>query len=130
MDKIKGGKVVASLSKTALVNSSYPTGDLNNLVLFIGQYKDAPTSAMTLTHLSVEQLNEVPAIVIPQIFRAGDKLTIDCEQNLVLLNDIPTMENVDIGSNFFSVDAGDTELKVFSDDTEVYTSVSITERWL
>ena len=130
VDKIKGGKVVASLSKTALVNSSYPTGDLNNLVLFIGQYKDAPTSAMTLTHLSVEQLNEVPAIVIPQIFRAGDKLTIDCEQNLVLLNDIPTMENVDIGSNFFSVDAGDTELKVFSDDTEVYTSVSITERWL
>ena len=130
VDKIKGGKVVASLSKTALVNSSYPTGDLNNLVLFIGQYKNAPTSAMTLTHLSVEQLNEVPAIVIPQIFRAGDKLTIDCEQNLVLLNDIPTMENVDIGSNFFSVDAGDTELKVFSDDTEVYTSVSITERWL
>ena len=130
VDKIKGGKVVASLSKTALVNSSYPTGDLNNLVLFIGQYKDAPTSAMTLTHLSVEQLNEVPAIVIPQIFKAGDKLTIDCEQNLVLLNDIPTMENVDIGSNFFSVDAGDTELKVFSDDTEVYTSVSITERWL
>ena len=130
VDKIKGGKVVASLSKTALVNSSYPTGDLNNLVLFIGQYKDAPTSAMTLTHLSVEQLNEVPAIVMPQIFRAGDKLTIDCEQNLVLLNDIPTMENVDIGSNFFSVDAGDTELKVFSDDTEVYTSVSITERWL
>ena len=130
VDKIKGGKVVASLSTNSLVNSNYPTGELNNLVLFIGQYGDSPTSAMTLTHLSVEQLNEVPAIVIPQIFRAGDKLTIDCQQNLVLLNDIPFMEHTDIGSNFFPLDAGDTELKIFTDDSGVYTSVSITERWL
>lgn len=130
VDKIQGGKVVASLSTNSLVNSNYPTGELNNLVLFIGQYGDSPTSAMTLTHLSVEQLNEVPAIVIPQIFRAGDKLTIDCQQNLVLLNDIPFMEHTDIGSNFFPLDAGDTELKIFTDDSGVYTSVSITERWL
>ena len=130
VDKIKGGEVVASLTKTAIVNANFPQGDLNNLVLFIGQYGNAPTSAMTLTHLSVEQLNEVPAIVIPQIFRAGDKLTIDCQQNLVLLNDIPFMEHTDIGSNFFPLDAGDTELKIFTDDNGVYTSVGMTERWL
>ena len=40
------------------------------------------------------------------------------------------MEHTDIGSNFFPLDAGDTELKIFTDDKGVYTSVSLTERWL
>ena len=130
VDKIQGGKVVASLESNSLVNANFPTGDLNNLVLFIGQYQTQPTSAMTLTHLSVKQLNDVPPIVIPQIFRKGDNLRIDCEKNMVYLNDIPYMEHTDIGSNFFPLDAGDTELKIFTDDKGVYTSVSLTERWL
>ena len=130
VDKLEGGKVVASLNKTALVNANYPTGELNNLVLFIGGYADKPTSAMTLTHLTVNQLNEIPAIVIPKIFRSGDNLRIDCSTNMAYLNDIPCMEYVDIGSNFFGVNPGDTELKVFTDDSGVYTSVSLTERWL
>ena len=130
VDKIQGGKVVASLESNSLVNANFPTGDLNNLVLFIGQYQTSPTSAMTLTHLSVKQLNDVPPIVIPQIFRKGDNLRIDCEKNMVYLNDIPYMEHTDIGSNFFPLDAGDTELKIFTDDKGVYTSVSLTERWL
>ena len=130
VDKIQGGNVVASLVSNSLVNANFPTGDLNNLVLFIGQYQTSPASAMTLTHLSVEQLNDVPPIVIPQIFRKGDNLRIDCEKNMVYLNDIPCMEHTDIGSNFFPLDAGDTELKIFSDDKGVYTSVSLTERWL
>ena len=130
VDKIQGGNVVASLVSNSLVNANFPTGDLNNLVLFIGQYQTSPASAMTLTHLSVKQLNDVPPIVIPQIFRKGDNLRIDCEKNMVYLNDIPYMEHTDIGSNFFPLDAGDTELKIFTDDKGVYTSVSLTERWL
>ena len=130
VDKIQGGNVVASLVSNSLVNANFPTGDLNNLVLFIGQYQTSPASAMTLTHLSVKQLNDVPPVVIPQIFRKGDNLRIDCEKNMVYLNDIPYMEHTDIGSNFFPLDAGDTELKIFTDDKGVYTSVSLTERWL
>ena len=130
VDKIVGGNVVASLSKTALVNDNFPTGDLNNVVLFMGQYGQSPTPAMTLTHLRVDQLNDVPPIVIPQIFRQGDNLRIDCGENMIYLNDIPFMENTDIGSNFFPLDAGDTELRIFTDDKGVYTSASITERWL
>jgi predicted phage tail component-like protein len=130
VDKIQGGQVVATLSKTSLANSSFPTGELNNLVLFIGKHKGSPASSMTLVNLTVEQLNELPTTAIPQIFKAGDKLTIDNLTNNVMLNDIPTMTNVDIGSNFFEVGAGDTELKIFSDDANIYTSVSIIERWL
>lgn len=131
VDKLDGNyKPTQTLKTSALVNDSYPKGDLNNVVLFIGQYANSPTSAMTLTHLRVNQLNEIPPVVIPQIFSQGDTLTIDCEQNLVYLNGIEFMENTDIGSNFFPVEAGDTELKVFTDNKGVYTSVSITERWL
>lgn len=130
VNKLQGGNVVASLQSNALVNDSFPKGDLNNVVLFIGGYGEKPASAMTLTHLSVSQLNEVPAIVIPKIFRSGDNLRIDCSKNMAYLNDIPCMEYVDIGSNFFPLGAGDTELKIFTDDEGVYTSVSLTERWI
>lgn len=118
------------MKTTTLVNSKYPTGELNHLVLFIGGYKDRKTSSMTLTNLRVNQLNTVGATVIPKIFEEGDKLTIDCEQNMVFINDVPAMSEVDIGSNFFGLDPGDTQIKITSDDDGIFTSVNFNERWL
>ena len=40
------------------------------------------------------------------------------------------MQHVDIGSSFFNIPVGDTNYRIISDDNEITSSVTLTERWL
>ena len=131
VNKIVNGAVTATLKSSNLVADNYPKGSLNHVVLYIGAYQDKPTVDMTLTHLQIKSLNK-PATekVNVNIFREGDELVIDCRENKVLLNNEPYMQHVDIGSSFFTVPVGDTNYRIISDDNEITSSVTLTERWL
>ena len=130
--KIEKGKVVRTLKKTGISNNSYPTGALNHVVLWIGQYKDLPAcDVMELTNLKVESLNtstEEDSNIV--YFSQGDELEINCKENKVYLNGTPYMEVVDIGSQFFECDIGISQFIVSSDDNDIYVNGIIEEKYL
>lgn len=130
VNKIVNGKVTATLKSSNLVSGSYPKGSLNHVVLYMGAYQDKPTVEMTLTHLQIKSLNKIPTESNVNIFKAGDELVIDCKENKVLLNDVPCMDYVDIGSSFFKIPVGNSTYRIISDDADITSSVTLTERWL
>lgn len=130
VNKIVNGAVTATLKSSNLVADNYPKGSLNHVVLYIGAYQDKPTVDMTLTHLQIKSLNKITTEQNVNIFKAGDELIIDCKENKVLLNNEPYMQHVDIGSSFFNIPVGDTNYRIISDDNEITSSVTLTERWL
>ena len=133
VEKVVNGKITATLSTSnSLVNSNYPNGNLNHVVLFIGKYQNhEAVKEMGLTELSVQQLNKVDIEEQNvQIFKAGDILKIDSESGEVLLNGESFLEELDIGTQFFSVPAGKSQFIVNSDDDTMNVLVGVKERWL
>lgn len=130
VNKIKDNQVITSIKTSELISDSYPKGSLNHLVLYIGAYKDKEPVAMTLTHVSVNQLNTVAPEVNQKIFKNGDVLVIDCSSNMVYLNSEPYMQHLDIGSQFFELNSGNSDIRIFSDDDGIYSNVTLSERWL
>lgn len=129
--KLKDGKVVNTLKKTGISDSKYPKGDLNNLVLWFGQYKDKPTcDEIGLTDLKVYTLNEFDEEDNLIYFTNGDELEINCNENKVYLNGTPYMESLDIGSQFFKCPPGRSQFIAFSDDTNIYINGVIEEKYL
>lgn len=130
VNKIKDNKVITSIKTSELISDSYPKGSLNHLVLYMGAYKDKEPVSMTLTHVSVNQLNTVAPEVNQKIFKNGDVLVIDCSSNMVYLNSEPYMQHLDIGSQFFELNSGNSDIRIFSDDDGIYSDVTLSERWL
>lgn len=131
IDKIDGGKVKKTLKVSNLVNSKYPTGDLNHVVLWFGQHKTMPLpEEIGLTDLKISRLNKVAEDETVINFSAGDELEIDCSENRVRLNGFDYMEKIDIGSQFFGCDTGLTQFICNTDDEEAYVSAVIQEKWL
>lgn len=75
--------------------------------------------------------NKQTVIDVESIFKAGDKLTVDTADCSVYLNDAePFMQYVDVGSTFFPILAGKTEVQVNTDDTSATHLVEFEERFL
>lgn len=131
LNKLVGGRVVRTLRTTMrLTNSKYPTGKLNNIVLWFGQHEDKPVpDEIGLTHLKVMELNSVSEEADVINFYPGDEITIECGSGDVLLNGFDCVEKCDIGSEFFECPSGNSQFIVNSDDEEVYASATIKERW-
>lgn len=105
-----------------------------------GEY-DYPT---TLKLHNIELNRYAADINYPAIAAAGDELTFDMRQGVVLLNGedgslqtdasgnpLPLSSLVDYGSTFFTVPTGDSTLEVLADDgVGVTGTVSIQKRWL
>lgn len=130
VNKLKNNTVAESIKTTTLASDSYPKGDLNHLILYLGVYQDKPQVSMALTSVIVNQLNTIPPTVNQKIFKRGDELEIDCSTNMVYLNSEPYMQHLDIGSQFFELKPGDTNIKVHSDDAGIFSTATVTERWL
>ena len=131
VEKIKDGKVVNTLSSSTLINSNYPTADLNHIVVWFGQYKDNPVvDVMSINHVTVKNLVPYKPQENRPIFWAGDELTINHDTNKVYLNGRPFMEELDIGSQFFSVPTGESAFVFASDDKDADIEVGITKRYL
>ena len=126
------GKTTQRLVSNSLSDKAFPTGNLNHVVIWFGQYGDViPVDTMTVSNIKVSRVNPVSNTTTNRaIFKQGDQLIIDCENNEIELNNNPFMSELDIGSKFFNVGKGTSQFMVVSDDDAIDVSASITEKWL
>ena len=125
------GKVVRTINTQTLCGN-YPTGNLNNIVIFIGGYNNEPTvDCMNVNEVYVTNLSEPPQPKqVEPSFRAGDELVIDHKTQKVYKNGKPFMEKLDIGSQFFEVPVGRSQFVCRSDADKIDIISAIQSRWL
>ena len=64
------------------------------------------------------------------LFKKNDHLQINFESGVVTLNGIEILTNVDIGSEFFKIPSGRSQMIVRTDDTSASIVAGIQERFL
>lgn len=111
-------------------HNDYSSKKLAKIQIHIGAYGESkPVSVMKFTDLKVwERTVDEPANTTPIIFRKGDKVTIDNQKGIVLLNGRPIFTELDPSSEFFSLDVGSNGIVVSPPVADV--SVKYKERWL
>ena len=85
---------------------------------------------MTVNHIEVTNLKPYVPNTNRPIFWAGDELVIDHDTHQGYLNGRPFLEELDIGSEFFSVPTGESEFIFASDDNNIDVTVALTKRYL
>ena len=133
VQKLGNGEVVAKrLNTNTLVSSSYPTGDLANIVIFFGQYGNEPVvDTMVISDIQVTDLGEIPEPQVKQpIFKQGKDLLIDVAKQKVYYDGELYMSNLDIGSEFFTIPTGSSRMLVKTDDTGADVEVGLRKRWI
>ena len=131
VDKLVNGQVVKSMTTNSLIDASFPTVPLNHIVVYFAQYKDNPVvDVMGLTGVDVTNLVPYKPQENRPIFWAGDELRIDHTTNKVYLNNRLYMEDLDIGSQFFSVPTGESQFIFASDDPNIDVNIGLTKRYL
>lgn len=117
-------------------DSSFPKGRLSNIVIFISTRGQSPAvEIMCVNEIFVENLSKAPEVNenVP-IFEQGDELIIDFQNQTVRLasdkikNTI--LPHLDIGSEFFSVPVGSSQIAIASDDTGIDVDLALTKRWM
>lgn len=131
--KEKDGNIVNRQASKNLKYTDLPTDELSYLAIYIGT--NAATmnkcSAMCISHIEVQSLT--PKTSTEQdvtYFKEGDVLDLDFENSNCYLNRELRNDLVDIGSTYFSIDPGETEIVVNSDDTNASLSVAVKEKWV
>ena len=131
--KEKKGKIVNRQASRNLKYTDLPTDELSYLAIYIGT--NAATmnkcSAMCISHIEVQSLT--PKTSTEQdvtYFKQGDVLDLDFEHSNCYLNRELRNDLVDIGSTYFSIDPGETEIVVNSDDANASLSVAVKEKWV
>lgn len=132
--KYKNGKIINTMvTQNSINNSSFSKSALNYLGFYIGSYgKNRPVDLVTITNVKVRRLNMKTGKLSEnnlEIFKPGDHLQIDFETGLVTLNDIVELTTIDIGSEFFDVAAGTSQIAVRSDDKEAIVVAGIQEKF-
>ena len=112
-----------------------PTDELSYLAIYIGTNATTMNkcSAMAVSHIEVQSLNPKTSTDTEQnvtYFKAGDVLDLDFENSNCYLNRELRNDLVDIGSTYFSIDPGETEIVVNSDDANASLSVAVKEKWV
>lgn len=133
IEKLKNdGTIERAIQTNTLVSDSYPSGSLTNVVIFIGQYKQViPVDVMNITDINITNLNHTPqSNENKPIFRPGDELMIDFSEQKVYLNGRLFMNEIDIGSQFFTVPVGNSQMICKSDDDTIDVEVGIQKRWI
>ncbi|MGL5693726.1 MAG: distal tail protein Dit [Peptostreptococcaceae bacterium] len=132
VNKVKDGKTIKTIKTNTLSSEDYPKGELNHVVVWYGQFKDDPVvDTMSITDINVKRLNKLPSQPVNQkIFKAGDEVTIDCVENKVYSKHDDYIKHIDIGSEFFEVVDGTSEIICISDDNSIDVEASIVEKWL
>ena len=86
---------------------------------------------MAVTSIKVNKVNNLENPPMNEIlFHAGDELLVDFRKNSIELNSEPFMNRLNIGSKFFAVPQGDSQLTLLSDDNEMDSAVGLTEKWI
>ena len=101
------------------------------LVLYIGTADTNKPSGMAINDIKVHTLSAIePATQNIQHFELGDVVEIDFGIPSVRLNNVERNDLVDIGSQFFDLDVGETTIKIASDDEDMSFGVIFNEKFL
>lgn len=136
IEKVKGVlKVVARKTYTHYLSETQKNQKAKSIQSWFGRYASEPfIDKVALNQVIFRKLNTTSKFDVPNTFQSGDQLVIDCESNQVFLNGALFMEQVDIGSEFFEVVAGQTEIQLMHSSFTGVTAPTfkgyITERWL
>ena len=119
------------IQSSKVKDTSNSAENLAYIALYIGTSNPEKPSAMALQNLQVQSLSNVdPTIHNIQQFVEGDIIEIDCGIPSVKLNGIERNDLVDIGSQFFDLDVGETEIKLASDDKDATLGIVYNEKFL
>ena len=126
------GSVERSIHTNTLVNNSYPKGALSNIVIFFGKYAQViPVDVMNIAQIKVTNIGTPPKPKENKpIFKKGDELLIDFSEQKAYLNSRDFMNKIDIGSQFFTVPVGNSQVICKSDDNNIDVEMSIQKRWI
>lgn len=131
VEKLDDKGTVFKKMESKRVSGNYPTGDLNNIVVFIGGYKSNElVDYMNVHHIKVTNLKNVKPTTIKPIFAKGDELLIDFTNRKIYKNGRFFMSELDIGSQFFSCPVGESEIEFKSDDKEINVMASLRKKWI
>ena len=132
VQKVSNG-VVTIYQTGGSSDSSLPKEALSYLVIYIG-------GATTLNKLAGMSINDIYVYDISKssspggdnimYFNAGDTLDFDFENQDFYINEIQHNDLIDIGSRFFDISTGSTDITVTTNGTGVNTGVVIREKWL
>lgn len=133
--RYKNGAVQRTMSTSNnMTNSAFPTGALNYLGFYIGKLgSNREVDIAVIKNITVRKLNMRTDSLVSNnesLFKKNDHLQINFESGLVTLNGIEILTNVDIGSEFFKIPSGRSQMIVRTDDTSASIVAGIQERFL
>lgn len=133
--KYKDGRIVNSITtQNSLSSANYPKGALNYLGFYIGKFgSNRQVDLVGIDNIKVRRLNFKSDQKIDsnlEIFKPNDHLQIDFSNGLVKLNDQVFLTSIDIGSEFFSVNSGRSQIAIRTDDNEAKVICGIQEKFL
>lgn len=112
-------------------NNTFSQLPLSYVVLHFAQYDvNAVVQKMRVTDVKIFKNNTDQVIDVPSLFTAGDELVVDLNESTVTLNGELFMNNVDVGSTFFPIPRGTTQVKVNTNDGSATFQADYTERFL
>ena len=127
------GKVLRMM-ESAKVSGDFPTGELNNIVVYMGGYKDeALVDYMNVDEIKVTNLTNTTVDgdeTVAPLFVKGDEVLIDSTNQKVYKNGRLLMSKLDMTSRFFTSPSGVSKIICRSDDKEIDVATSIQKRWL
>ena len=131
LNKLSQGNIIANKKFTKTINNT-ATEKLSYFILYMGTYGTIDKCAdMALNSLKVQGISVVDTTVNNQVeFRQGDVIDIDFENRNVYLNQELRNDLVDIGSYFFDIKKGINPIKIFTNDTNIYSCGIIQEKWI
>lgn len=125
------GSAERYLQSSKVIDDTNSDEELSYLVIYIGTSDADKASGMAINEIKVQTLSDIePAQHNIQHFAEGDVIEIDCGVPSVKLNGVERNDLVDIGSQFFDLDVGETEIKVASDDSNATLGVLFNEKFL
>lgn len=133
--RYKNGAIQRTMSTSNnLSNSAFPTGALNYLGFYIGKLgSNREVDVAVIKNITVRKLNMKTDSLITDnesIFKKKDHLQINFETGLVTLNGIEISTNIDIGSEFFEIPSGRSQVVVRTDDDSASIVAGIQEKFL
>lgn len=129
--KMKNGTAVKKLEFKEQVVNNAPTEKLAYITIYMGVLDSDNRISMSITDVKVTSMDARGSAQTstPTLFMKGDKLSIDCYNNRVYLNN-KIFNEIDVGSGFIGLVNGSNDIKVTSDDPNIVWSVSFNERYI
>lgn len=136
LEKVNGVfKVVARKTHTQMLSQTQRDQRAKTVQVWFGRYGSEPViDTMAINQVIFNKLNTSEKYDVANTFQSGDQLVVDTDENTVFLNGASLMNDLEIGSQFFDVVAGETEVKLihssFDGVAQPTFKAYIREKWL